>query len=470
MTGSFCFNCGSQAVPGGSFCATCGARLAAATVPEQPPQQQWNPPPPPEPGPPTVPRTAVVDALLTGDWRPAVRAAGLAVGAMAVLALLAVLLAGEGDLGFGEVLTLTVAAVCLAVGGDAYLEADASVLGTSAATSASVGFLPLTITLAGLVLLARSYRRDLHASPPASSTDALLRGVRTALVFTAIFLPLALLTRREADELDALGVAGQFGIGVLSTLVGALLFAGAALGLTWLFSRSVPLPGRLGVARSQARAALGGAVAVFSLGVVALLGTFIWSLIEEGEPVASLAVLLLGGGNGALAGVLLSAGVPLSLEGGSDSPVLGGLVGMSSADVDLFMLTDANGWLWLAPVLLGVGTLAVATALAVRQDTVEDARREAGRFAGALAVVAFAAALLLRISADGGGEVAEFSASGEGSVTFNPFLAAIVLAVWGGVCGLLAPVVAAKVPAGFVVAVRRRFGAASDGLPTGTAG
>src|SRR5438309_10442805 len=105
--------------------------------------------------------------------------------------------------------------------------------------------------------------------------------------------------------------------------------------------------------------------------------------------------------------------------------------------------------------------LLVATALAVRQNTIEDARREGFRFAGALAFVAFVATLLLRIGFDGGGNASQFNgfqAAASGSLMFNPLMAAFVLAIWGVLTGLLAPVVAAKVSAGFVIDVRRRVG------------
>ena len=48
------------------------------------------------------------------------------------------------------------------------------------------------------------------------------------------------------------------------------------------------------------------------------------------------------------------------------------------------------------------------------------------------------------------------------SLMFNPLFAAVVLGVWGIVAGLIAPAVAAKLPSGFVVGIRGRFGAAAQ--------
>ncbi|MGY1831655.1 streptophobe family protein [Geodermatophilus sp. SYSU D01180] len=429
---------------------------AQATGAPQHPSVPWGTPPAGAPQQPAAPRRNLVDALLTGDWGGAARAGGLGVAAMLAVSLVGVLLATGGGVGFRETVALVFAAVCLAVGGDAFTESGVD----SFTTSASAGLLPLTVTFAGLGVLAWQSVRQLRRGAGATSSDALLQGVRTALVFTACFLPLALFTRYDAEGefFDVTGVLGRVGVGVLSTVIGALLFAVATLGLTWLFSRATVLSGRFGVIRDAARAPLVGALAVFVVGVLAVLVALVYALVEGDEPALTLGVTVLAAGNGALASVLLAAGVPLNAEGGATGGPLGEIAPSGSQKVDLFTFTDASAWSWLAPVVLLAATVLVAVALAVRQNTVEDARREGVRFAGALAVVAFAAGLLLRIAFDT--EAGEFSVEGGASVTFNPLMAAFVLGLWGLVTGLLAPVVAAKVPSGFVLGVRRRFGAA----------
>jgi hypothetical protein len=369
------------------------------------------------------------------------------------------LLISQGELGFRETLALVFAGACLAVGGDAFMEADAEGFGASA----SFGVLPLTVTFVGLGLLGWSFAQQLRHRPPATATDGLLHGVRTVLVFTACFLPLSLLTRYENDEFNAFDLTGQLGIGVVSSVFGAFLFGVAALGLTWFLRRSTPLPGRVAAFRDKALAPLVGAVAVFAVGLLAVLGVLVYGLIEESEKAVQLGVALIGAGNGALLSVLWSSGVPLDMEGGASTPI-SEFAPSGSGSVDLLTFTDESAWFWLAPVVLLAGMVLVTTALAVRQNTIEDARREGARFAGALALVAFAATLLLRIGFDG--EAAEFDTAADGSLMFNPLLAAVVLGMWGIVTGLLAPVVATKVPSGFVMAVRRRFGAAADPVPT----
>jgi hypothetical protein len=429
--------------------------------PAQPTAAPWGSAP--AGGPPSG--KGVIDKLLTGDWGGAAKNAGISVGVMLLVSLVGMLIATEGGIGFRETVALVFAGVCLAVGGDAFVSADSDFGGATI----HLGLLPLTITLAGLGVLGWLSARQLRARGGQSTSDVLLQGVRTVLVFTVVFLPLSLLTRFNGDEPNELGLSGKLGIGVVSSVFGALLFAVAALGLAWFFSRATVLPGKLGAFRDRARAPLGGALAVFSAGLLGVLVALVYGLINGDEKAAQIGVAILGAGNGALASVLWSAGVPLSLNGNAGASAISELSPSGGENVDLFTFTDGSGWFWLAPVAMLVVTLLVATALAVRQHTVEDARREGFRFAGALAVVAFLATLLLRIStgASGGGlgDFSDVGASASGSAMFNPFLAAVVLALWGVVLGLFAPVVAGKIGSGFVTAVRRRFGVASAPTP-----
>ena len=253
-------------------------------------------------------------------------------------------------------------------------------------------------------------------------------------------------------------------------MAGAFLFAVAALGLTWLFHPATVFPARVSAFRDKARAPLFG-LGVFSVGLLAVLAGLIYALVELDGALGQIGVAILAAGNGALSSVLWSAGVPMNAAGNATGDgVLGQFTPSGVQSIDLLTFTDISGWFWLAPVLLLVTMILVATALAVRHDTIEDARREGLRFAGAVAVVAFVATLLLRIAVDGeaaGGDEFGFQAeaAGDASLMFNPLFAALILGVWGVVTGLLAPVVAAKIGSGFVMGVRRRFGAAAEPTP-----
>ena len=515
MTDRICGSCGAPVGPDTAFCGSCGSSVApvqggSAPAPAPPyvhphgatsvlqPGAPYGGPPaggpygaPAQGGAPwgsATPQAAgpagrgTIDALLGGDWRGAVKAAGFSVLAMLALALVGVLLLAAGELGFREIVALTAGAVCTAVGGDVFMETSADIFGGDeffegggdeffgdgsgvVSGSGSLGLLPLTITLTGLTLLAWLFVRSLRARGVHHGRDVLLQAARTALVFTVLFLPLALLTRTRIDEFDEeFGSIGRVGVSVWSTLTGALLFAVATLGLVWLFSRHTRggLPARLSAARAQVVAPLLGALAVFAAGLLGVLAFLVYSLVQYDERVAQLGALVLGAGNGALASVLWSAGVPLDTDAGVGGVGLGDVTGGGAAEgVDLFTFTDESGWVWLAPVVLLLVLLAVATVLTVRQNSVEDARREGFRFAGALAAVAFVAALLLRISTEFSGGVAVFGASADASATFNPVIAAVALAVWGVVAGLLGPVIATRISSSLVTRLRGRFGVAA---------
>jgi hypothetical protein len=508
MTDRICGSCGAAVAPDAAYCGSCGSPVAQGAPASAPPyvqphgatsvQQSGAPyggPPtggpyggPPQGGVPwgsATPQAAgpagrgAIDALLGGDWRGAVKAAGFSVLAMLALALVGVLLLAAGELGFREVVALTAGAVCTAVGGDVFVETSADLFGGEEffdgggeeffgdgviSGSGSVGLLPLTLTLTGLTLLAWLFLRSLRARGVHSGRDVLLQGARTALVFTVLFLPLALLTRYRIDESDeVLGTIGRVGVSVWSTLTGALLFAVATLGLVWLFSRQTRggLPHRVAAVRAQVVAPLSGALAVFAAGLLGVLAFLIYSLVQNDERAAQLGALVLGAGNGALASVLWSAGVPMNTGAGTGAAGVGGISGRAVDGVDLFTFTDESGWVWLAPAVLLLVLLAVATVLTVRQNSVEDARREGFRFAGALAAVGFVAALLLRVSTEFSGGVAVFGGSADASARFNPVIAAIALAVWGLVAGLLGPVLATRISSSLVTTLRGRFGVAA---------
>jgi len=513
MTDRICGSCGAPVGPGTAYCGSCGSPVApvqGGPVPAAPYAQPHGAtsvlqPGAPYGGPPAggpygapaqggapwgsaAPQAAgpagrgAIDALLGGDWRGAVKAAGFSVLAMLALALVGVLLLAAGELGFREVVALTAGAVCTAVGGDVFVETSADIFGGDEffdsgsdeffgegggviSGSGSVGLLPLTLTLTGLALLAWLFVRSLRARGVYRGRDVLLQGVRTSLVFTVLFLPLALLTRYRIEGSDeVLGAIGRVGVSVWSTLIGALLFAVTTTGLVELFSRQTRggLPARLAAVRAQAIAPLLGALTVFAAGVLGVLAFLVHSLVQNDDRVAQLGALVLGAGNGALASVLWSAGVPLGTNAGVAGIGLGDITGGGASEgVDLFTLTDESGWVWLAPVVLLLVLLAVATVLTVRQNSVADARREGFRFAGALAAVAFVAALLLRVSTEFSGGVAVFGASADASATFDPVIAAIALAAWGLVAGLLGPVLATRISSSLVTRLRGRFGVAA---------
>ncbi len=416
------------------------------------------------------PGWGALEAFFTGDWLGAARSAALAVLAMLGVSLVGMLMIAGGELGFGETLVLVLGGVCLAVGGDAFVEAQAESFGESGGASVSVGILPLTITLVGLLVLGVTFARRLRRRGVARGRDVLFQMGRTALLFMAFFLPLSLLSRYTPDPFgdselrDLIEFEGELGVGVGSSLSGALLFAVAATGLVALLRPSAPLLGRF---RPRVFPALMGAVAVFAAGALAAAIFVVWGLVDIGGDeglVQFLGASVLSFVNGMLAAVLWAAGVPLTGEGGFASELTTSQ--SNSESVSLLTFTDEHGAFWLAPVVLFVVMLTVAVLVVLRQHTMLGARLEGLRFAAALGLVALAAALLLRIAAESSASGGGFGAEAGATATFNPFLAAFVLALWGAVTGLLAPVVAAALPSGLVQSVRRRLGMAPVPPPT----
>lgn len=512
MTQSFCGNCGTGLPHGANWCHGCGVAVAptqAAPAPvqqpyagqspyEQAPYPQPHPvavqgpyaagaPQPPQPpggsgpygtapyaGGPGAPRPGwgVLEGLLAGDWAGAARHAGFAVLAMLGVSFVGMLLVAGGELGFAETFVLILGGVCLAVGGDAFAESEARMLAYDyweAGVEVSVGILPLTVTLVGVLVLGASFARRLRKREVTRGRDVLLHLVRTALVFTLPFLPLPLLTRYTADTSDdGLGdivdVEGVLGVGVWSSLSGALLFAVAATGLVALFRSSAPLLGRL---RPRMFPALMAALAVFVTGALAAVVFIIWALVENGGDDGTsqfLGVWVLAFVNGMAAAVLWTAGVPLTAEGGLASDISDSAGG--SQTVSLLTFTDEHGAFWLAPVVLFVVMLCVAVVVVLRQHTILEARLEGLRFAAALGLVALGAALLLRIAVDSSaGGAGGFGSSASATATFNPFLAAFVLALWGAVTGLIAPAIAAGLSPQLVQRIRGRYGMAPAPAP-----
>ena len=434
-----------------------GARPTVSEVRTQPvPEEGWSAP---EPG--RVPWARQVStpgsgrdlagALLGGDWPGAALAALLAVLVMAVLAVVGLLLLGARDAGVHVVLAGAAALVCAAFGGDLFAEA-AGRPGAAEVAPASVGVLPLTLTAAGLTVLAVVHLRRTRGAGP---RDLVLQGVRTAVVLGVLAAVLALLSRVRTASATALPVPDvRLGARLPSSVVGAVLFAVAALALAGLLARPGALPGPARRLRAALLAPLLAAAAVPLVGVLAALGYLVHELVTGDDRPSALGLGLLGLPDGGLGGLLVTLGVPWTGTGGLRGTA-GQVVRTATGDsVTLLSVTERSAWWWLAPVVLAVALVLAATVLAVRHDTLAGARRDALHFAGCFAALCAVAALLVRIAGQGG----SVYGSPSGALTFDPVAALLLGGLWALAAAVVAPQCAARLSGSMVQAVRHRFG------------
>ena len=401
---------------------------------------------------------SVVDNFLSGDWPGAALAAIAAVGAMAVLALVAGLLFGLQDVGARALITFVLVAVAAGFGGDVHASAEVF---ASSSGSSGLGVLPLTLTLVGCGTLVLVHALRQRKAETQTGTVAWLQVLRVGLVLSALLFVVAILSRNKMDQgEDAFLPDVSVGVGVLSSVVGGFLFVVGVLGLNLLVTRPNLLHPRGRWLRDRALPVLAAAGAFFGTGLVMALAGLIYTLAAGDNPAQQVGIALLLFPNAAIVLVLLSLGVPLTVTGSLGTGLAEGLTGLGLERITVFTFTEASAWFWLSPVVVIISLLILATLIVLRQNSIPDARREGLRFAGAMACVAFVAALLTRIV----GQVAGFGMaafSGEGQLTFNPVVAAFIAALWGAAAGVVAPVLAGRIPSATVHAVRRRFGTAA---------
>lgn len=388
-----------------------------------------------------------VDALLGGDWAGAALASLAALVSMAVLGLIALLLAGAADGGTHLVISGTAMAVCAALGGDLFARGTGTF-----ADEASFGVLPLSLTFLGLTVLAVLFLLRTRRSTP---QETLFQVARTTLAFAALTFVLALISRLHTDD-QQLDFDGRLGASAGSALLGAALFAVAALGTALFLIRPAVLPARLQAVRASCRAALLAAVAVFVVGLAAVVGGLVYTLVTEDDKLDQLAAAVLFMPNLALGSVLLTMGVPL--HGGGELGTIGSEFGSGGDSVTLLTLTEQSAWWWAAPVVLAAVLVAVTVVVVLRQHTLPGARFEALRVAGCYALLAFLAALLLRVAVSGNSGILD--QNGSLSASFNPVVSALVAGLWGLAAAVAAPQVATAIGRALVSGVRRRFGAA----------
>ncbi|MFJ9202557.1 streptophobe family protein [Streptomyces flaveolus] len=420
-------------------------------------------------------RTPSGPAVARHGWAQALATVLAGLAAMGAVAAFGLWAAGATDLpdnAFPRVVTATVVA---AVGGSLELSGDA---GGLAGTDAGLTVMPLSVTLAGALVIAAGFLRPLRHRAVAGAGELAGWAGRIAVLWLLALLGLAFASRQTfevslgegvLDDLgDLFGITPRIGFTTdvpLTVLFGLLWLAGVLV-LALLVSRGAPLPGRLLRFQASVRPVAYAMVALLLAYVV--VGVVIGLVVAgtRGHPADTFAVLLLGLPN--LAWPALTIGLGATWNGRVEGPfglpmprVLDEVLRTPDVStVNLGTLTERDGRMWWLLVAAVVLLLAAGCLAAARSPAGTPAWRHAVHLAVALALTVLMICAVGRLSAYYGLSVLGIGDLGgglSGRLFLRPRLwGAVGLALlWGLVAGFLGALLARG--------VRARGGAARAG-------
>ncbi|MFG3660511.1 streptophobe family protein [Streptomyces sp. NPDC047706] len=399
--------------------------------------------------------------------------------AMGVTAALGLWAAGAAQLPDAAFWRVVAATVVIAVGGVVEFSGGASGL---AETTAGLTVIPLSVTLAGALVIAVGFLRPLRRRAPAGAGELGAWAAKVAVLWLLGLLGLALAARQTfrislgegaiSAIGDLFGLTPEVGFAAdvpLSLFFGLLWLAGVLV-LALLVAPGTPLRDPLPRLREAVRPAAYAMVALLLVYVV--VGTVIGLIAAgtRGHPAETFATLLLGLPNLAWLGLTLGMGAtwdgrvegPFSLP---MPPVLDQV--LRSEDVQALnvgTLSEHDGRVWWLVVAALVLVLAAAFVMAARSPARLPLWQHAVRMAVALALTVLMICLVGRVSASYGLSVLGIGDLGgdlAGELFLRPRIwGALGLALlWGLVTGALGGLLAR--------AVGRRRGT-RPGSPGGT--
>lgn len=368
---------------------------------------------------PEPPTTAAGPPGVLRGWLDALAVVLAGLAAMAAVAALGLWAAGADALPGGGFPSILAATLALAVGGEVGLDGGA---GFFAHVDAGIVAMPLTVGLAGALVMAEVFLRQLRFRAVAHGGELLGRIARTAAVWVVALVLLTLGARHTftvplgndlVEQLGgALGLTPEVGFHAeaSSTIGLGLLWLLVVLAATFAVSRRAPLPRRLVPFQQAVRPAAFAMLMVLLAYVVIGLVAGLLTAIVHGNARQTAAVLLLALPNL----VWLAFGVGL---GGQWHGQLVGAVGLpvpkplaevlrgsdgQEATISLGKLAeqDARAW-WLLP-LAAVLMLAAGILTAYRSPRGTKPWRHAVRLGAASAVVMLLVGVWTRVSADYG--------------------------------------------------------------------
>ncbi|WP_406306428.1 streptophobe family protein [Streptomyces sp. NBC_00885] len=397
-----------------------------------------------------------------GDALVAVLAGGIALFATAALGLWA---AGAADLPGNAFGSVTAAVVVMAVGGSVELSGDA---GFIADTQADLSALPLSVTLAGALVIAAGFLRPLRNRAVAGTRELVGWAARLAVLWALALIGLAALARHTFDIPLGEGTIGDIGdlldaspqVGFradipLTVILGLVWLAGLLV-LALLVSRKAPLPARLVRFQESVRPAAFAMVVLLLAYVV--VGVVIGLVVAatRGHTAETFAVMLLGLPN--LVWLALTLGLGASWEGRVEGPfglpmpqVLDSVLRTpEDSTLNVGSLADYDERAWWLVVVAAVLVLAAAFVMAVRSPARMRAWQHAVHMAVGLTLTVLTICLVVPVDARYGLSllgIGDLAGGLRGVVTLEPQLwAALGLAVlWGLVTGFLGSLLASRV-------------------------
>ncbi|MEX1655734.1 streptophobe family protein [Streptomyces pseudovenezuelae] len=390
-------------------------------------------------------------------WPRAVATVLVALVSMGVVAALGLWAAGAGDLPDHAFPRVVAASVVTAVGGTVKLSGSAGGLADS---TAGLTVIPLSVTLAGALVLGAGFLRPLRHRAVAGGRELAGWAARIAVLWLLALLALAYAARQDfklslgddtlGDLGDLFGVSPEVGFttDVPRTVLFGLLWMAGVLVLALLVSRRAPLPGRLLPLQESVRPAA-HAMVVFLLSFV-VLGALVALVVAvtRGHASETLAVILLGLPN--LVWLALTIGLGATWNGRVEGPfglpmphLLDEVLrSKDTTTLNLHTLAEHDGRVWWLVVVDAVLLLAVAFLMAARSPAHVRAWQHAVRLAVALALTVLTICLMGRISAHYGLSVLGIGDLGGGlggQLFLDPQLwpAVGLGALWGLVAGFL---------------------------------
>ncbi|MDT0463742.1 streptophobe family protein [Streptomyces gibsoniae] len=382
--------------------------------------------------------------------------AGLVV--MGVVAALGLWAAGGTHIPENGFPRAVMAVVVVAVGGSVRLAGDA---GPLAGSRAGLTVMPLSVTLAGALVIAAGFLRPLRHRAVAGASELAGWAARIAVLWLPALIGMALAARQTFPVPlggGAIGDIGQlFGIAprigyttdLPQTVVFGLLWLAGVLLIALLVSPGVPLPDRLRHRQESVRPAAYAVVALLlayvALGVVIALVV----AATRGHPAQTLAVILLGLPN--LVWPLFTIGLGATWHGRVDGPL--GLPAPHLLDevlrtpdvstLNLRTLAAHDGRVWWLVVVNAVLVLAAAWLTAARSPAGTRAWWHAARLAGALVAAVLMICLVCRIRAHYGLSllgVGDLGGGLSGVLMLTPqwWTALGLAALWGLAAGFVA--------------------------------